>query len=102
MDTATLKEILEQEVDLYAKEGLNAVSYLTVNEEQQLYAVIDFANIRGKRIVGAVLIARLVEDVIYVDLDYNNKMLVDALRAWGVPENQMVLMYQQDKATVST
>ena len=100
MDTITLKQILEEEMRDYAGEGFNAVSYLTVNEEEQLYAVIDFANIRGKRIVGAVLIARLVDDVIYIDLDYNNKMLVDALRARGVPENQMVLMYQQDKATV--
>jgi XisI protein len=100
MDTTTLKQILYEEMCLYAGEGLNAVSYLTVNEEQQLYAVIDFANIRGKRIVGAVLIARLIDDMIYIDLDYNNKMLVDALRAWGVPENQMVLMYQQDKMTV--
>jgi len=100
MDTATLKEILKHEMSLYAKEGLNAISYMTVSEDEQVYAVIDFANIRGKRIVGAVLIARLVDDIIYVDLDYNNKMLVDALRARGVPENQMVLMYQQDKATV--
>jgi hypothetical protein len=97
VDTLTLKQILQEEMRDYAGEGLNAVSYLTVNEEQQLYAVIDFANIRGKRVVGAVLIARLVDDVIYIDLDYNNKMLVDALRARGVPENQMVLMYQQNK-----
>jgi hypothetical protein len=100
MDTATLKEILRQEMDLYAKEGLNAISYLTINEEAQVYAVIDFANIRGKRVIGAVLISRLVDDIIYIDLDYNNKMLVDALLARGVPRDQIILAYQQDKITV--
>jgi hypothetical protein len=102
MDTTTLKDILRYEMSLYAKEGLNAISFLTISEDEQVYAVIDFAKFLGKRLVGAVLVARLVDDMIYIDLDHNSKMLVDALRARGVPENQMVLMYQQDEATVST
>jgi hypothetical protein len=100
MDTATLKEILKYEMSLYAKKGLNAVSYLTISEDEQIYAVIDFGVFVGKRLVGANLIVRLIEDMIYIDIDNNSKMLVDALRARNVPENQIVLMYQQDKATV--
>jgi hypothetical protein len=100
MDTTTLKDILKHEMSLYAKEGLNAISYLTISEDEQVYAVIDFANVLGKRLVGAVLVARLIDDMIYIDVDRNSKLLVDALRARSVPENQIVLMYQQDKATV--
>jgi hypothetical protein len=102
MDTPTLKEILKHEMNLYAKKGLNAVSYLTISADEQVYAVIDFGVFVGKRLVGANLIVRLIEDMIYIDIDNNNKMLVDALRARGVPENQMVLMYQQDTVPVST
>jgi hypothetical protein len=47
---------------------LNAVSYLTISEDQQLYAVIDIAMVRGKQLVGTVLVARLVGDQIYIEL----------------------------------
>lgn len=99
MDTPTLKQILLEEMRDYAGEGINAFSFLTISEDEQVYAIIDFADVLGKRLVGAVLVARLLDDRIYIDLDYNNKMLVDALRARGVPENQIVLMYRQDKIT---
>jgi hypothetical protein len=47
-----------------------------------------------------VLIARLVDNMIIIDLDHNDKMLVDALLARGVPHDQIILAYQQDKVTV--
>ena len=96
MHTATIKQILLEEMALYAGEGLNAVSYLTINEESQIYTVIDFANIQGKRLVWMPLVARLVDAIIYIDVDNNNKLLVDALKARGVPENQIILAYRQE------
>jgi hypothetical protein len=51
MDTTTLKEILKHEMSLYAKKGMNAISYLTVNEDETVYAVIDFGVFAGKRLV---------------------------------------------------
>lgn len=94
MDTRTLKKILVEEMRKYAGEGLNAFSYLTENDTEQLYTVVDIANVRGKRIVGTVLVARLQDEKIVIELDHNNKPLVDALTARGVPEAQLVLAYQ--------
>jgi hypothetical protein len=102
MDTTTLKEIVKQEMKLYAKKGLNAYSYLTINEDGTVLAVIDVATIKGKQIVDAPLIARLVGEQIYIDRDQNNKPLVDALKARGIPENQIVLGYRDDMLTAKS
>lgn len=94
MDTGTLKQILIEEMHKYAGEGLNAYSYLTENESETLYTVVDIVNVRGKRIIGTVLVARLDKDKIIIELDHNNKPLADALMARGVPEAQMILAYR--------
>ena len=93
MDTGTLKQILIEEMQKYAGEGLNAYSYLTENEIENLYTVIDIANVRGKHIIGTVLVARLSDEKIIIELDHNNKLLADALIARGVPEDQLILAY---------
>ncbi len=94
MDTGTLKQILVEEMRKYAGEGLNAYSYFTENEAEKLYTIVDIANVRGKRIVGTVLVARLQENKVVIELDHNNKPLVDALLARHVPKGQIVLAYQ--------
>lgn len=99
MDTDTLKMILKDEMRQYAKQGLNAYSYLTISTDETLYAVIDIAIIRGAQIVGAVLVARVVDNHIYIDLDLNDKPLVDALHARHIPENQITLTYLQQKVS---
>ena len=93
MDTSTLKQILIEEMQGYTGEGYNDVAYLTINETEQVYGVIDIAMIRGSRVVGAVLVAHIVNDQIVIDLDLHNKMLVDALKARGILESQIVLAY---------
>ena len=93
MDTGTLKQILIEEMQKYAGEGLNAYSYFTENEIENLYTVVDIATVRGKRIVGTVLVARLHDNNIIIELDHNNKLLADALTERGVPEDQLVLAY---------
>lgn len=94
MDTGTLKHILVEEMAKYAGEGLNAASYLTENDAESLYTVVDIARIRGQRIVGTVLVARLDHDKIVIELDHNSKPLVDALKSRGIPDEQLVLAYQ--------
>ena len=91
MDTGTLKTILLEEMQKYAGEGLNAYSYFTANETEQLYTVVDIANIRGKRIIGTVLVVRLQDDQIIIELDHNNKPLIEALRAREISDSQLVL-----------
>lgn len=100
MDTGTLKQILMEEMQKYAGEGLNAYSYLPENDAESLYTVVDIANVRGKRIIGTVLVARMHDNKIIIELDHNNKLLVDALKGRGIPEDQIVLAYL-DKSVVA-
>ena len=96
MDTATLKEILLEELQGYTGEGLNDFAYLTTNEAEQIYTIVDIAQVRDKRLVGTVLVARLTGDQVVIELDRYDKLLVDALQARGVPESQIVLAYRGD------
>lgn len=96
MDTATLKQVLLEEMRGYAGEGLNATSHLTQDEAERLYTVVDIATIQGERLVSTVLIARIVGDQVVIELDHNNKELVDALLARGVPRSQISLAYRGD------
>ncbi|MEL7235702.1 MAG: hypothetical protein AAGK74_14460, partial [Chloroflexota bacterium] len=64
MDTGTLKQILLEELQKYTGEGLNDYAYLATNDAEQLYTIIDIAIVRGKRLVGTVMVVRLVGDQI--------------------------------------
>lgn len=94
MDATTLKQILLQEMRSYTGQGLNAYNYLTENEAEQLYTVVDITNIKAKRLVSTVLIARIIGDQIVIEMDHNNKELADALIARGIPESQIIRAYQ--------
>ena len=96
MDTGTIKNILLEELECYTGEGLNDFAYLTANEAEQLYTIVDIAKVREKRLVGTVLVARLAGDQVVIELDRHDKLLVDALKARGVPESQIVLAYRGD------
>lgn len=100
VDTPTLKHILIDEMEKYTGKGLNAESFLTDNQAENLYTVIDIARVRDKRIIGTVLVARLHKNKIIIELDANNKPLVDALTARSVPNEQIVRAYQN--TTIST
>ena len=72
MDTGTLKQILIEEMQQYAGEGLNATSYFTENENENLRDLLDAA----QKVPDRVLMAELIE----VSLDpYTHKILVDTL-----------------------
>src|SRR5687768_14139259 len=96
MDTPTLKQILLEEMKKYTGEGLNDYPYLTTNEAEQIYTVIDIATIRDKRVVSTVLVTRIVQDNIIIEIDRHDKPLVDALGARSVPEKQIILAYRGD------
>lgn len=100
MDTATLKQILLEELEGYTGEGLNDFAYLTTNESERLYSIVDIAQVRDKRLVGTVLVARLTDEQVVIEVDRHDKLLVDALRARGVPESQIVLAYRGDAIPV--
>lgn len=100
MDTATLTQILLDELEGYTGRGLNDYAYLTTNEAEGIYTIIDIATIRDKRIVGTVLIVRLVANQVVIELDHHDKTLEDALKARGVPESQIVHAYRGESVPV--
>ena len=93
-DTATLKEILLEELEGYTGEGLNDVAYLTTNEAKGIYTIVDIATMRDKHLCSTVLVARLAGERVVIEQDRHDKPLVEALEARGVPPSQIVLAYQ--------
>lgn len=85
MDTATLEQILLEESEGYTGKDLSDFAYLTINEEEQIYTIVDFAAVRDKRRVGTALVARLANDQVVIELDRHDKFVVDVLTARGVP-----------------
>ncbi len=77
----------------YTGQGLNGESVLTTSEDGRLLTVVSISQVRGETIVDAGLIVRLVNDLIAIDRDTNNKPLFEALQQAGVPREQIVLAY---------
>lgn len=96
MDTHTLKRVLLEEMEKYTGEGLNDYAYLTTNEAEGIYTIIDIATIRDKRVVSMVLVTRMVHENIIIEVDRHDKPLVDALIARGIPEKHIILAYSDD------
>ena len=96
MDTATPKAVLLEELQGYAGQGLNDFACLTTSEAEQICTILDIAQVRNERLVGTVLSARLAGDQVVIELDRHDKLLVNALRARGVPTCQIVLAYRGD------
>ncbi|MBI5669988.1 MAG: XisI protein [Chloroflexi bacterium] len=88
-----LKDTLRRVMEGYTGKGLNDISYLTWNDEQNVYAVVSVGKWQGKHIADSSLIARLVGDKIVIEQDMNDKILMDALLQDGVPREQIVLAY---------
>jgi hypothetical protein len=88
-----LIETLRQTLIGYAGKGLNGYSYLTVDDQQQVFAVVDFGWYKDERIADAGLIVRLEGDTIIIERDLNDKMLMDALVQAGIPRQQIILAY---------
>jgi hypothetical protein len=97
-----LKEVLCDTLLGYAGKGLNDYSYLTVDDQQQVFAVIDFGWYKDERIADAGLIVRLENDHIIIERDINDKVLVDALVQAGIPRQQIILAYAGEALKEST
>jgi hypothetical protein len=77
----------------YAKYGLNGRGFFAPTEDENLFAVVYLGKTPHERIADAGLMARIFNDKIVIELDINDKMLVDALLQAGVPRDQIVLAY---------
>jgi hypothetical protein len=74
----------------YARKGLNSQSYLTHNDENTIFSVITVTKSNTSFVS---LLVRLVNSVIIVEQDRNDKAVVDALIQEGIPREKIILAY---------
>ena len=89
----SLRETLRQMMSGYTGEALNGYSYLTHDQEQNLFTVVSVGHIGERRIIDTGLVVRLDGNTIIIEHDANDKPLVDALLEIGVPRSQIILAY---------
>lgn len=91
MDTAvdTLCDVLRG----YAGRALNGYSYLTSSADRRVFAIVSIGHVRDRQIADTGLIVRLVGDSIVIERDINDKPLVEALVAAGIPRDRIILAY---------
>src|SRR5215472_14606394 len=94
----TLTAILRREVKEYAGNVATptgeSMFYYTENSEEQIYC-ITIPHLSHELPATLLLMARIVDDQIVIDVDKMNKPLADALRQSGVPAQQIVLAWQE-------
>lgn len=84
----------------YTGEGANSYSFLTSNQEEDIYTVLSYGWIHEEKFVNNGLVVRLRDDKIIIDYDMNDKTLYDALIQAGVPSEQIICAYAGEPAPV--
>ena len=88
----SLKETLCRVMAGYAGKGFNGISYLTWNETQDVFATVSVAVWKGERIADCGLLVRLLDGLIVIEGDMNDKPLVDALQFLGPSEKTSIVI----------
>lgn len=88
-----IKDILIETLKGYTGRALVGASYLTRSEDDRFFTVTTVADNGEKRVVNHSLTVRLINDLIIIEEDINNKPLVDALVQNGINRQQIVLAY---------
>lgn len=89
----TLRATLAETMAGYAGRDLNGESFLTHSDDQTVMTIISVGELRGQHVVVTSLVARVVEGRIVIEHDSNDRPLLDALLAAGVPREQIILAY---------
>jgi hypothetical protein len=87
----SLKDAVRQVVSGYAGKGLNGISYLTQSDDGSVLTVTDFARIRGEHVSGVSLVVRIIDGLVIVERDQNDKIVKDALIQAGIPRENIIL-----------
>lgn len=89
--------ILRAEMEKYAVEGINSLSYLTENLDQTVFTCTTTSKRDTKTKPFVDLFVRVMLDSIIIEEDRNSKPLVDALVQAGIPREQIILAYAGEK-----
>jgi hypothetical protein len=92
----TLTEILRQEIKKYAVNTITPTGaskfYYTENPQEQVFC-ITAPHTSAEMYATLIIMARIIEDQIVIDIDKTNKPLSDALQQAGVSAEQIVLVW---------
>jgi hypothetical protein len=89
----SLRQTVKQVVAGYAGKVLNGFSYLTHDDDETVFTVVVVARSNGKHVSGVSLVVRIVNNMVIVERDQNDKIVKDALVQAGVPRSQITLVY---------
>lgn len=89
--------ILRAEMEKYAVEGINSLSYLTENIDATVFTCTTTSKTDTKTNPFVDLFVRVVADSIIIEEDRNSKPLVDALLQAGIPREKIILAYAGEK-----
>jgi hypothetical protein len=89
----TLKQIVREVVSGYAGKVLNGYSYLTHNDDDTVYTVVDVARFKQQHVSGVSVVVRIAGDKVIIERDQNDKPLVDALIQAGAVRENIILAY---------
>jgi hypothetical protein len=89
-----LKQIVQREVEGYAGPMLKGKSYMVVNMDENLFAVVDIPDHFPRKFpVSIAVMARIVGDLVLIDEDTTDRPLVNELTRAGVPRDQIICTY---------
>jgi hypothetical protein len=91
----TLSQVLHEQVSADAGEwigmdGKPSNFYYAENLEDQVYCVLAPQTVWRKR-AELIMMARIVNDQIIIDIDKTDKPLSEALRQAGIPDGQIII-----------
>ncbi len=89
----SLKQTVREVVAGYAGKVLNGYSFLTHTDDGSVFTVFDVARLNGRHISGVSLVVRIVDDIVIVERDQNDKLVVDALVQASIPREKIILAY---------
>ena len=92
-----LKAVVKQTMEGYAGKAFNGYSYLTHSADESFLAVISVGKVKDKRIVNTGLVVSLLDNMVVIEQDINDKPLVDALVQAGISRKQIILAYTGEK-----
>jgi hypothetical protein len=98
----TLKQTVHKVAAGYAGKMLNGHSYLTQNDDESVFTVVDVARAKGQHVSNVSLVLRVAGETVIVERDQNDKIVLDALLQAGVPRSQIILAYAGEPVPATT
>jgi hypothetical protein len=89
-----LKEIVRREVDLYAANSLQGYTYPVLDDDNQHYTALHISHYPPEFPPSIIVMARVVNDKIIIEVDNTDKPLVNALmQNAGIAREDIILAY---------